>query len=82
MGSFKTTNIRISEDCLKALKYRAVEEGKSVAQLIREAIDAFLGERYSRPEETKEDPLDEIVGMFASKEGGLARNHDQYLYSD
>ena len=36
------TNIRLPEELLKALKYRAIEEKKSVNQIIREAIEMSL----------------------------------------
>ena len=42
MSATIATNIRLPEDLLKALKYRAIEEKKSVNQLIREAIEMSL----------------------------------------
>ena len=42
MPATVATNIRLPEELLKALKYRAIEERKSVNQMIREAIEMSL----------------------------------------
>ena len=42
MSTTIATSIRLPEDLLKALKYRAIEEKKSVNQIIREAIEMSL----------------------------------------
>ncbi|HEX8948152.1 MAG TPA: CopG family transcriptional regulator [Dissulfurispiraceae bacterium] len=73
------TNIRLPEDLLKALKYRAIEEKKSVNQLIREAVEGFLGVTPAA-EPGGKDPFDAVVGMASSgtKDGSV--KHDHYLY--
>jgi len=82
MGIFVTTNIRISKEKLKALKLKAVEENKSVAQLIREAIDKFLfpSKEKAPAEDIKKDPFFKIVGMFESGIRDASVNHDKYIY--
>ena len=42
MSTNVATNIRLPDEVLKALKYRAIEEKKSVNQLIREAVEISL----------------------------------------
>jgi len=42
MAMAVATNLRLPEDLLKALKYRAIEEKKSMNQIIREAIEMSL----------------------------------------
>jgi len=73
------TNIRLPEELLKALKYRAVEERKSVNQMIREAIEISLA-AASRPEGCEKDPFEDVIGIGRSgiKDGSLS--HDQYLH--
>ena len=39
------TNIYLDEEQIRALKYLAVEEDKSLADLVREAVDRLLAER-------------------------------------
>jgi len=73
------TNIRLPEEVLKALKYRAIEERKSVNRLVREAVERFLG-IAPVAEPGGRDPFDAVVGMARSgiKEGSV--RHDLYLY--
>ncbi len=73
------TNIRLPEELLKALKYRAIEEKKSVNQLIREAIEQTL----TLPNQTKdkgEDPFDHVIGMAKSSTRDGSSKHNHYLY--
>lgn len=73
------TNIRLPEDVLKALKYRAIEERKSVNQLVREAVEGFLG-ITPVTEPGGKDSFDAVVGVARSgiKDGSM--KHDRYLY--
>ena len=74
------TNIRLPEDLLKALKYRAIEEKKSMNQMIREAIEMSLA-AMPRPEGSQEDPFEEgraeerlvkpLPGRFGGNRPGL-----------
>lgn len=40
----RRTNIYLDEDQLRALRRRAADEGKSVATVVRQAVDQYLGE--------------------------------------
>ena len=73
------TNIRLPEEILKALKYKAIEEKKSVNQLIREAIEMFLISPL-QPEKQGKDPFENVIGIGKSgiKDGSV--KHDRYLY--
>jgi len=73
------TNIRLPEELLKALKYRAIEEKKSVNQLIREAIEQTLN--IATPHnEHQDDPFDRVVGIAKSSTRDGSSKHDRYLY--
>lgn len=74
------TNIRLPEDVLKALKYMAIEEKKSVNQLIREAIEKFLLATIQPERHKKGDSFEDIIGIAKSgiKDGSV--KHDLYLY--
>lgn len=52
----KRTNIYLEEDQLRLLKHIAVEEGRSFTELVRQALQEFLG-RY--PQKTKRAPSTE-----------------------
>ena len=73
------TNIRLPEVLLKALKYRAIEEKKSVNQIIREAIEMSLG-ATPRPVGDEKDPLENMIGIARSGIKDASTKHDRYLY--
>ena len=70
------TNVRLPLALLAELRARAVGEGRSLADLFREALS-----RYLHPEqEPGRDPLAGFVGSFESGLPDLGREHDHYLY--
>ena len=73
------TNIRLPEDLLKALKYRAIEEKKSMNQIIREAIEMSLA-AASQSEARQKDPLEDVIGAGRSGIKDASSRHDRYLY--
>jgi hypothetical protein len=73
------TNIRLPEELLKALKYRAIEEKKTVNQIIREAIEMSLA-ATPQPEERKTDPFEAMIGIARSGIKDASSKHDRYLY--
>ena len=73
------TNIRLPEDLLKALKYKAIEENKSMNQLIREAIEMSLAD-LPRPEGKERDPFEDVIGIARSGIRDASSKHDRYLY--
>jgi predicted DNA-binding protein len=79
MAAITATNIRLPEDLLRALKYRAIEEKKSMNQIIREAIEVSLAIR-SQSEERERDSLEDIIGIAKSGIKDASSKHDRYLY--
>ncbi len=79
MSTRMATNIRLPEDLLKALKYRAIEEKKSMNQLIREAIEMSLAAVSASPGPDK-DAFEEVIGIAKSGIKDASSKHDRYLY--
>jgi metal-responsive CopG/Arc/MetJ family transcriptional regulator len=79
MSTTIATNIRLPEDLLKALKYRSIEEKKSVNQIIREAIQMSLA-AAPQPEERERDPFEDVIGIARSGIKDASSKHDCYLY--
>jgi metal-responsive CopG/Arc/MetJ family transcriptional regulator len=79
MSATIATNIRLPEDLLRTLKYRAIEEKKSVNQIIREAIEMSLA-AASQSEERQKDPLEDVIGLARSGIKDASSKHDRYLY--
>ncbi|NWG01764.1 MAG: ribbon-helix-helix protein, CopG family [Syntrophaceae bacterium] len=79
MSMTVATNLRLPEDLLKALKYRAIEEKKSMNQLIREAIEMSLA-HLPRSEDRGKDPFEDVIGIGKSGIRDASSKHDRYLY--
>ena len=79
MASNVATNIRLPEELLKALKYKAIEEKKSINRLIREAIETSLIAPV-KPEKHVKDPFESIIGIAKSGIRDGSVKHDRYLY--
>ena len=79
MSATVATNIRLPEDLLRTLKYRAIEEKKSVNQIIREAIEMSLAV-VSQSGEREKDPFEDVIGIAKSGIKDASSKHDRYLY--
>ena len=79
MSATIATNIRLPEDLLRTLKYRAIDEKKSVNQIIREAIEMSLAVAPQSAEREK-DPFEDMIGIARSGIKDASSKHDRYLY--
>ena len=73
------TQIQLTEAQAKAVKRAAMEEGTSVAEVIRRAIErmAEVRPKIGAPERTRR--AIEIAGKFRSGKTDVSRKHDKYL---
>ena len=78
MAMAVATNLRLPEDLLKALKYRAIEEKKSMNQIIREAIEMSLA-AVPQAEGREKDAFEEVIGIARSGVKDASSKHDRYL---
>ena len=80
--NFVTTNIRLGAEVYQRLRLKAAYERKSLAQLIRDAVDLVYGERPSskRSRSRRKNPFDGIVGICDSGIKDGAVNHDRDIY--
>jgi len=90
MTEYVTTNIRLPKDLYRRAKRRALEDEKSLAQIIRESIVEYLAEpqvaeQKSLAEDTpidwENDPL-WLIGTdpVMADVTDASVNHDLYLY--
>ena len=90
MSEYVTTNIRLPKDVYREIKRRALEEEKSLAQIVREsvvqylagpAVTALRSEDARMADDWENDPL-WLIGTDATvadvTDGAV--NHDFYLY--
>lgn len=85
-NEFVTTNLRLRKRRLQELKLIALSEGESLAELIRQAIDAYLGYSKKRKgkhrdiDDFKKDPFFEVVGLSNDTVTDGSVHHDYYIY--
>jgi hypothetical protein len=72
------TQIQITQEQARALKRLAVKEGISVAELVRQSVDALLQTEYLPDQQSLRAKALAAAGRFAG-ETDLAANHDAYL---
>jgi len=85
-NDYVSTNIQLPREQLKLLKHKAVEEGKSMGQVVRELLSRGLsgkgtvtpqGGTLKIPEKS---PFAAIIGLGRSGVTDESHEHDKYLY--
>ncbi len=72
------TQIQLSEKQAKLVKSISAEQGISVSEVIRRAIDSM--EKFSMDYDAGKKKLAlEVVGKFSSGKGDISEKHDEYL---
>lgn len=80
MNDQVTTTVRLSKAQLKRLKLRALQEERSVAEIIRDGIGLYLDSK-STPSKRCEDDAFFTMGPYGvSDVDDLSVNHDKYLH--
>jgi hypothetical protein len=90
MTEYVTTNIRLPKDLYREIKLRALEEEKSLAQIIRESVMQYLAapevaeprtEGAAAVDDWENDPL-WLIGTdpVMADVTDASVNHDLYLY--
>ncbi len=76
------TQVYLPRNIYERLQKRAKENDLTLAVQIREALEGYLEQMAAAegPILRADDPIFEMIGMFASTEGDLSVNHDHYLY--
>lgn len=76
------TQVYLPRDIYERLQKRAAQHELTLAVQIRTALEDYLerAEAQDEPILRADDPIFDMIGMFASEEGDLSVNHDHYLY--
>jgi hypothetical protein len=73
------TEIRLTKEQARALRNLSAATGKSVAELVRNAVDQCLAGRWAIEAEDRIERAVGIAGAFASGGSGASSEHDRYL---
>lgn len=76
MTHMERVQLQLSDSQISALRERSEATGRSIAALVREAVEIWIAEdaRHTRIERAVA-----AIGGFHSGLGDLAENHDRYL---
>jgi len=73
------TQIQLTESQVRALKDMSATQNKSMAELIRQAIDILLRSSGEVDREERKRRAIAAAGRFHSGLGDFSTNHDDYL---
>jgi hypothetical protein len=73
------TQIYLDEGQYEMLRSRARREGKSLAAIIRDILDAYLS---SARMPVAEDPFRRVIGVGMGDGSAVAENYEDYLYGE
>ncbi len=78
-GPMYRTQIQLTESQVRALKDMAAAQDKSMAELIRQAVDILLRSVGEVDREERKRRALAAAGRFRSGLGDLSTDHDRYL---
>ena len=70
------TQIRLTEEQVRALKALAARRGVSLAELVRQGVERLLAESEEAEQWRR---ASELVGHYHDEGRDVSTNHDQYL---
>jgi len=73
------TQIQLTEEQARAIKKIAISRHLSVAELIRQAVDAMIKSSAIIDTEERRKRAIDIAGRFSSGKHDISREHDKYL---
>lgn len=73
------TQVQLTDSQARVLRTLAAAEGRSMADIIREGVEALLAGRGVRDREEVKRRALSVVGAFRSGVSDLAAEHDRYL---
>lgn len=74
------TQIQLTESQYSALKRESEARGCSLAEAVRQAVDAWLQAPAPIPRDELVRRAIEVCGRFRSELGDLSINHDHYTF--
>jgi plasmid stability protein len=73
------TQIQLTEEQARALRKRAADEGRSMADLVRDGVDRLLVDRGVQDKEAAKRRSIDALGRFRSGMTDLGSAHDRHL---
>jgi hypothetical protein len=77
--TMRKTQVQLSEAQVQAIKALAAAQNKSVAEVIRQAVDIFLSSANAVDVEERKRRALAAAGRYHSGTGTLSTDHDSHL---
>lgn len=77
----KKLQVYLPKSLATRVSRKAREDGKTIAQVVRESLEAFLNRPLSERTREAFSSLDHLVGAFRDDGSGVAERHDEFLGS-
>jgi hypothetical protein len=79
VGFVHRTQVYLEQNQYELLKTRARREGKSLAEIIRDSVEAYLG---GAAISARKDPLRSVIGIGNGDGSAVAENYEDFLYGE
>lgn len=73
------TQVRLTVEQMEALRRLAQDEGRSIADLVREGVNSYLRNQHGPSREERIQRALHVVGKFASRCFDVSAERDRYL---
>ena len=73
------TQIQLTEQQARKLKRLAAEQGRSMADLVRDGVDLVIDAAQQESRKSRMQRAARTFGKFRSKSGDLSRRHDDHF---
>ena len=73
------TQVYLKQNQYELLKARARREGKSLAEVIRDSVEAYFGRAAIS---ARKDPLRSVIGIGDGDGSAVAENYEDFLYGE
>ncbi len=73
------TKIQLTGEQARRLKKLAADEGRSMADLVRDGVDLIIDTARERSVKARMERAARVFGRFRSKRGDLSKRHDDHF---
>ncbi len=73
------TQVQLTDGQMSALRRLAQEEGRSIADIVREGVEIYLRSQHRQTREERIQRALQVVGKFASGCSDVSADHDRHL---
>jgi hypothetical protein len=73
------TQVQLTEEQMQALRELSASTGRSIADLVRQGLELYLGARHQPTRDERIQRALQVAGRFASGRHDIGKEHDRHL---